>query len=183
MSIMLALVLLLLLLVSNGCNRPQAPGNGRSSEPTPLSSAVPSDTFITLERTRCFGTCPVYKLEISADGKVVFEGVEYVKTKGRVESGLTQEQLRQLISEFEKANYFSLGARYVAAEDGCPTYWTDNPSAFTSIRINGKSKSIAHYYGCQEKETKRGQGSPFPRELTELERKIDVIAGTKRWVE
>jgi hypothetical protein len=180
---MLALVLVFLLLASSGCSRPQAPGEGRSGEPTPLSSAVPSDTFITLKRTRCFGECPVYQLEISADGKVVFEGVEYVKTKGRVEGSLTQGQLRLLISEFEKAKYFSLRDSYVTAEDGCPTYWTDNPSALTSIRISGKSKSIAHYYGCQEKYTERGQGSPFPRELTELERKIDLIAGTKQWVE
>ena len=180
---MLALVLVFLLLASNGCNKPQAPKNGQPGEPTTLSSGVPSDTIITLKRTRCFGTCPVYNLVIYADGRVVFEGVEYVKTKGKVESSLTQGQLKLLISGFEKAKYFSLRDSYFTAEDGCPTYWTDNPSAFTSIRINGRSKSVAHYYGCQEKETKRGQGSPFPHELTELERKIDMIVGTKQWVE
>jgi hypothetical protein len=136
-----------------------------------------------LERTGCFGTCPIYKLEISAGGKVVYEGKNFVKTKGKVEGNITQEQLGQLIAEFEKANYFSLRDRYEGAEDGCPTSWTDNPSALTSIRIEGRSKSISHDYGCREQDTGQAIGSPFPRELTELEKKIDEIAGTKRWVE
>jgi hypothetical protein len=152
---------------------------GLSSKPDPEGSDIPSDTTITLERTICFGTCPAYKLSISADGAVVFTGEEFVKEKGIVHSRINQEQLEQLISEFTKARYFSLNDSYVRQEDGCPEVWTDSPTVMTSIRINGQYKSIVHDLGCQENDGT----SVFPKELAELEDKIDEIIGTKRWIE
>src|SRR5687767_14061937 len=72
--------------------------------------AIPSDTLITLERScaRCRGIGPEYRLKISADGVVVYVGKGFVRKKGKARSRITQEQLRQLISEFDKTNYFSL---------------------------------------------------------------------------
>ena len=84
--------------------------------------------------------------------------------------------MQQIISEFEKADYFSLKNQYQTEKDGCPESWTDNPTVVTSITINGKTKSISHDYGCQEK------NSVYPKALTELESKIDEIAGTKQWI-
>lgn len=149
----------------------------------PSTQAIPSDTLITLERTGCFGTCPIYALKISADGVLVFEGKNFVKKTGKVESKITQQQLRQLISAFDKAKYFSLRDKYDGTEDGCPSYWTDSPSAITSININGKSKKISHYYGCRENPPDASFGHVYPRALFELEKRIDEIAGTKRWIE
>lgn len=140
--------------------------------------AIPRDTVITLTRTSCFGYCPSYKLTISADGTVTFEGRDYVKTKGTFKSRISRKQLQQLISEFKKANYFSLKDKYESEEDGCATVWTDYPSATTSLRINGKSKSILHYYGCH----KDPGNAIYPKALTDLESKIDEIVGTERWI-
>lgn len=69
------------------------------------TQAIPADMLITLERTGCEGTCPMYTLRISADGRVVYRGKQFVRNRGRAESKLTQEQLRQLLAEFEKAGY------------------------------------------------------------------------------
>ena len=79
-----------------------------SSTPSPEPQDIPPDTIITLERTVCFGTCPAYKLTISADGAVVFTGEEYVREKGTVHSKISKDQVKQLISEFTKTQYFSL---------------------------------------------------------------------------
>src|SRR5262249_21525334 len=62
-----------------------------------LSQSVPSDAVVTLERTQCYGTCPSYKLTVSADGTVVFEGREYVKNKGTVRSNIGVEKVAELI--------------------------------------------------------------------------------------
>ena len=105
-------------------------GTTRAGEATPQ---VPKDTLITLERTVCYGTCPSYKLAISADGAVVFEGRRFVKTLGAAETRISQEQLRELIQKFEKINYFGLRNRYQDPQDGCDAFVTDNPSAITSI--------------------------------------------------
>jgi Domain of unknown function (DUF6438) len=128
--------------------------------------------MITLERTECFGFCPVYKLTIAADGVVVFEGRRFVKQEGAtIKSAITREQLKQLMAEFDRVKFFSLEDDYSEIRLSCPT---DQPSAFTSIRINGKSKRINHYLGCREPKV--------PKELTELENKIDEIVNTAQWL-
>ena len=49
---------------------------------TVIPQDIPQDLKITLERAGCFGFCPDYKLTITADGAVVFEGGNGVKQVG-----------------------------------------------------------------------------------------------------
>jgi hypothetical protein len=44
--------------------------------------------------------------------------------------------------------------------------------------MNGKTKTISHYYGCQ---TGRGTAI-YPNGLTYLEAQIDRIVGTEQWI-
>ncbi|MCK9401477.1 MAG: DUF6438 domain-containing protein [Bacteroidales bacterium] len=37
---------------------------------------------ITLKRTMCYGTCPVYDMEISANGEVNYNGEAFVEKMG-----------------------------------------------------------------------------------------------------
>ena len=57
------------------------------------------DVVITLERTPCFGTCPVYTLAVQGDGTVVYEGKDFVKTKGIMEISIPQAKIDQLVKE------------------------------------------------------------------------------------
>jgi hypothetical protein len=150
---------------SVGCN-----GAGYSDR-TVIPQGIPKDLKITLERTECFGFCPVYKLTIAADGSVVFEGRRFVKQEGVTKSSVSPERLKQLMAEFDRVNFFSLEDDYSETRLSCPT---DQPSAITSIRINGKSKTINHYLGCLEPKVPKG--------LTELENKIDEIVNTAQWL-
>jgi len=141
---------------------------------------VPKDLFITLERTICYGTCPDYRLEIQSNGTINFEGREYTKIKGKITDKITAEQLKQLVLEFEKADFFSLDEKYPNEKKNCPSVATDMPSAIVSIKIDGKQKTIKHYLGCLK------SGEPlelFPSALVILEDKIDEIVNTKRWIE
>lgn len=136
-----------------------------------IPQGIPRDLKITLERTECFGFCPVYKLTITADGSVVFEGRRFVKQEGVTISSVSPERLKQLMAEFDRVKFFSLEDDYSETRLSCPT---DQPSAITSIRINGKSKTINHYLGCLEPKVPKG--------LTELENKIDEIVNTAQWL-
>ena len=135
-----------------------------------LLTAVP---MITLERTTCFGTCPAYTLTIFDDGKVVFEGKEFVKQKGKAEGQITKAELAQLVRQFERINYMKLEDEY-GIGDRCPDLWTDYPSAITSFTTNGATKRINHYLGCR--------GLTILDQLTALENKIDEVANTQRWI-
>jgi len=129
---------------------------------------------ITLERGPCFGSCPMYKLTIKSDGTVTFEGKRFTKTIGTADGKISQSDFRALVSEFEKIDYFSLADAYTPGTKQCGQVMTDMPSANTSIKVKGKSKSVAHYHGC------RGEGALA--RLTALEDKIDAVVGTQKWI-
>jgi hypothetical protein len=136
-----------------------------------MAAAAP---VITLERTPCFGSCPNYKLEIFADGRVVYEGKDSVKRKGRVQGRIPKAAVQQLVREFNRINYMRLDDEYTSEGPNCPEYWTDSASAITSLNWKGRQKTIHHYYGCR--------GARVLDQLTALENKIDKVANTKRWV-
>ncbi len=134
---------------------------------------IPEDLVIVLERGVCFGPCPAYRLTIKANGSVEFEGMHYVKKKGIVRATISQEGLKRLVAEFEKAKFFTLKDRYLSEEDGCASVVTDQPYVTTSITIAGKTKSIKHYTGCG--------GLPVLERLTALEDKIDEVVNASQW--
>ena len=131
------------------------------------ASSNHDDVVITLERTPCFGTCPVYLLAIQGGGTVIYEGKDFVEVKGTAEKTISQDQIDKLVTEFEKADYFSLKDSYTERTI------TDAPTVITSIDINGKTKRIEHYHG----------DFTAPGKLTELEDRIDEIVDSKQWIE
>ena len=137
-------------------------------------SQTGNSDVITLERTACFGACPMYKLTIASDGTVTFEGRQYTKTKGIARGQISPNDFRQLVAEFEKISYFSLPDNYSPGTPVCPQIITDMPSANTSIRLSGKMKSVNHYHGCGD--------SGALAKLTALENRIDEVAGTEKWI-
>lgn len=132
----------------------------------PDDDSIPDDLIIRLNRTVCFGTCPAYLLTVKADGKVSFFGQDFTETKGQAEGEISKEKIKQLIAEFKKAKFFDLKDNYTTEE--CST---DTPTVRTTLFINDKVKKIEHSLGCEA-----------PKELTDLENKIDEIVGTKKWI-
>lgn len=124
------------------------------------------DLVITLERTPCFGACPVYSLAIRGDGTVNYEGKDFVKVKGTARTTISMDQVYKLVHEFEKADYFSLKDSYTERTA------TDMPSVITSITTGGRTKKIEHYHG----------DFSAPEKLTELEYMIDQIVNADQWI-
>ena len=154
-------------------------------------------TELSLKMKRLFcawGGCPIYDLTIQLDGKVIFEGKKYTKTIGKAESKLEKEKRKQLITEIEKAEFFSLDNAYNYDSKNCPVLVSDSQSINLYIEINGKEKTINHNWGCWESDVPKQNNSSnainldnwyprvFPQQLYNLENKIDEIVETKRWV-
>lgn len=137
---------------------------------------IPEDLLITLERTACYGLCAVYKIAVKADGSVTFEGINNTQTKGKVESKISEDKVKELLKEFENADYSKFDDKY--DDETCPIAATDSSTVITSLRMNGKTKTVSHYTGCVEKD----QRTPFPPKLAEMENNIDRIIETKRWI-
>ncbi len=149
---------------------------------------------LSMERTECFGSCPAYKLHINPDGKVLFEGISFTKTKGKIEGFVDENKISQLITEIEKADFFSLKDSYTGDSINCPLEVSDSASVKINIKLNGKEKTINHYLGCWENDRPTQNDSTdikiekdwspkvFPQQLYNLENKIDEIVETKRWI-
>jgi hypothetical protein len=126
---------------------------------------------IALERTACFGDCPVYRISVSPEGLISYEGRAHVRQLGRASAQIPAERVNALLSELENAGYFSLAARYTSAEPVCGRYSADSPSAITSVQLGNRSKRIEHDHGC----------GAVPRALAVLEQRIDEVLGSARW--
>ena len=129
---------------------------------------------ITLERTACFGSCPVYKVTIFDDGTVMFDGKESVKRPGMDVSRISKSDVEALVREFAKVDYQKLDEAYTDDPKNCPQQWTDASTAITSLTVEGKKKTVRHYLGCG--------GSKVLVQLTKLEDKIDEVANTNQWI-
>ncbi len=145
-----------------------------------------TELFLRMERTECFGNCPVYVLTIKPDGKVLFENIKFrekgemVTKNEKIESKLSEEKINRLISEINKADFFSLKDSYTQKSGNCPNPLTDAPTVILSINLQDREKTIPHYLGCYE--TLEPSFNIFPQKLYNLENKIDEIVETKRWI-
>lgn len=128
---------------------------------------VDVDFSITLERTACFGTCPIYKVTVEADGTVTYMGERFVVVEGEQRSKISQSQVRRLARELEKIDFLSLQDSYTNMSA------TDMPSAITTLRLNGEVKTVVHYHG----------DFSAPEKLTRLENLIDEITSSAQWVD
>lgn len=125
----------------------------------PLSKEKDQITEVTLERSVCFGYCPVYKVTLRRDGTISYNGIEYVPLKGAYEGTVYGfERLAQLIIA---RGYFNLKDNYTINA-------TDLPTTVTSVVRNGKRKTIKNY------------GDSGPVELWGIEMAIDgMLKGAK----
>jgi hypothetical protein len=136
-----------------------------------LAQAVPDDFIIKLERTSCFGECPVYTVSIDARGNVRYEGAQFVRVEGRQTDRIPVSRVAALLETAERIGFFELRDqyRYIRNPDGTETIVTDLPTAFVTVTRAGRTKRIEDYVGA-------------PRGLKELEQQIDETARTKRWI-
>jgi hypothetical protein len=155
----------LLYVVSCARNEPAATPAERS--PSSASSAP----AITLERTACFGSCPVYTISVSPSGEVLYEGQAHVRKVGTATSKMPKERVDALLSELERGGYFTFSERYTSPERACGRYATDSPTTITSVTLRGRTKRITHDYGC----------GAAPGALTVLERRIDEELNSGQW--
>lgn len=127
--------------------------------------APQGDPVITLERRACFGTCPVYTIQIYADGTVVYEGINHVEITGIEGSMLDPETVTQMVAAFEDAGYFDWEDEYTQMTI------SDLPTTITSVTSNGQTKRIVRYDGDDS----------APIALPYLENWVDIMVNSQQW--
>lgn len=159
-----AVLLLLLAGAAFGVQRPEG-------LPADVTEQSLKGVVITLARSACYGSCPVYKVEIHGDGAVTFKGIEYVTAQGTRRYKIPAERVRELVAEFYKIDFFALKDEYTHVElpGGLIEEVTDLPSTTVTISIGGRTKSVLDYYGT-------------PPQVRQLEDKIDEVSGADKFI-
>ena len=143
---------------------------------------IPADTKIVLTRGQCLGPCPVYTLVILADGKVVYNGQEFVNVFGQQEKYIPQDKVKMLLDEFEKIEFPSLEKQISDVNNPDPdslgdevtSYTTDVPSTEIAFTINGKTYFAKHDGNNYEHE--------IFKEVDDLATFIDKTVETINWI-
>jgi hypothetical protein len=148
-----------------------APRTAAAPDKPRVATAQAGTPAIVLDRTPCFGGCPVYTVTVSGEGEVTYQGRAHVRRLGTATGRIPKERVDSLLRELEGAGYFAFADLYTPAEPTCGRYATDSPSAISRVTHRGRTKAITHDYGC---------GSA-PWALTVLERRIDEALGSSEW--
>lgn len=94
---------------------------------------------VALSTTPCFGTCPVFDMEIEGNGHARYEAKRFNPVQGKYTGVIRKEQMDSLIVLIDKAKLLSLPDEYTQQVTDMPTY-----RLFVHFK-DGKSKWISDY--------------------------------------
>lgn len=137
----------------------------------PQATVLEKFEVISLQRSACFGSCPVYSVSIDAQGKVRYQGERHVAQKGVHHGSADRDELLALWQTLEEHDFFRMPS-YLPGKEGCGTVATDMATLVLSVQREGRTHSVRYYRGC----------TAAPEGLDEIARLIDQAAGSSRWI-
>jgi hypothetical protein len=127
---------------------------------------VRSDFEIKLERTECYGTCPVYSVSVDEDGVVTFIGKKHVSFTGRKIYSIPKEDAAALARDFIAMRDAGLKRAYRGNVFDVATY----SASFSSENYN---QTIIDYAGYDD---------AMPPSVTKLQNRIDEVTRSTQFL-
>jgi hypothetical protein len=125
---------------------------------------------IKLQRTACYGNCPIYQVTVRGDGQIDYEGFANVRSMGKQNANIPADSAALLLSELQKMNFYELKHTYTQQNI------TDLSTVLLTLSytVNGEtfSKQIVDYQG----------DTSTPAELRAFYTHLEQICGTSRWI-
>ncbi|MEM9887442.1 MAG: DUF6438 domain-containing protein [Bacteroidota bacterium] len=122
------------------------------------------DLIASIERTACYGKCPVYEAKIFSNGLVLYEGKQHVENMGLFEAYILEDQINHLLAEADSIQFFDLAAAY--PEKGQQIY--DLPSTQLFIKKEDTEKTVLNNHNA-------------PKTLRSYETYFDLFLNNLSW--
>ncbi|KFN43694.1 DUF6438 domain-containing protein [Arenimonas oryziterrae] len=132
----------------------------------PLPQVPLDQVVIALSRSGCYGTCPIYQVEIHGDGRVVYQGDDFVDVRGTHAYRVPVEEVRRLVDSLREKDIWSLRESYRGG-------WTDHPTYKLTMTLGDQKKELVDYIG---------QRKGMPPAASEFEREVDKVARSAMWI-
>ena len=91
----------------------------------------------SIQRTACYGQCPMYKATFLDNGEIKYVGKRFVEKLGTYSALISAEKIQEIKDMAKEYEYFKLDSLY-------PTPISDFPSCLTEVRLDGVSKRVVN---------------------------------------
>ena len=105
----------------------------------------PDNAIAGIQRTACFGKCPIYKLRVYDNGTAELHAENWLDKEGDFIATVDQERFEKLMQKAEEIGYFGLANVYDSESV------TDLPSTITTMRREDELKQVVNRYQGPEK--------------------------------
>ncbi|MEZ5894697.1 MAG: DUF6438 domain-containing protein [Parvularculaceae bacterium] len=174
MSVIRPVLLFLALLALAGCvSEDHLP---YYAAPNPYDNPAKDRDQMTLERTACYGFCPVYKVKVSERDILVFVGERFVtETGGAISKRLPDGSFDKLMRIAKTYGFSDFDAQYPDADGAnCPQRATDMPSVVISYKAERLTHAVDLYQGCF--------GFAGREKLDAMIAEIDAVLDLDEWI-
>ena len=111
-------VILILIITSCNTTKKATTNKSETNSAKEVTSKLP---VISFEQTACFGTCPVHKMEVFADGSATYTANRNVKVKGKFSIQLSKDDMQSIFTKANELHFFDLNEEYTANMTDLPT--------------------------------------------------------------
>jgi hypothetical protein len=119
-------------------------------------------TEIGIERTECYGTCPVYTFVLKSDGTFRYKGEKFIERQGEFTGTVSVHEFNRLAQYIKDSGYLDL-------RDGYGELGDDGETVYTTLVLKGRRKVVMdHSYAG-------------PPKLWAIENLIDHILVNATW--
>ncbi len=120
---------------------------------------------ISLQRTACFGSCPVYRVTFGRDGEALYEGFAFTELLGVHEGEVPLGAFARLSHAAERIEFSAMDSLYSIEVTDLPTV------RVTITAADGGAKTVSDY------------GNQAPPEFLLFVQALDAIADGLEWTE
>lgn len=122
------------------------------------------EVILSMERTACFGVCPVFEAKLYRNGLLLYNGKMFTDHTGCGYAQVTKQEMDELTRYIQQSGFFSLENKYPTEEEAP----TDLPGCYLYFKSGTMEKRIENHYW------------QTPEVLTAIEKRVDSLIASKK---
>lgn len=99
------------------------------------ATSTEKTVLLTMQKTPCFGNCPVYDLTIYTNGYAEYNAKNFLPQTGRFGTELSKNEVRSIVQDLDDMNFCQMKKLYGVGV-------TDFPSSIITYMCNGEEKKV-----------------------------------------
>jgi len=138
-----------------------------------IAPSIDENILIKMEKSACYGKCPIYTVIVKKNGELAYEGKEYVSVEGVKSSVISKESLTLIEEELVKTKFLSMQSKLHSGSWNCFVSATDHSYILIEASVKNNRKAVSTYTGCNSEQVSK---------VIELAAFIEKTTEISKWV-